>query len=89
MSLSFAQSQSAEGFPDLAVTSRAMDRNERADRMGAELLRKGDFFLRREARACKIRRAEPLHQLRGQKFHQRPPIILRGVHDLHQGRPAP
>jgi len=51
VSLSFAQSQSAEGFPDLAVTSRAMDRNERADWMGAELLRKGDFFLRREARA--------------------------------------
>src|SRR5437763_4386657 len=57
--------------------------------MRAELFHKGDFLFGGNARDCKIRRAEAVDKLRGQKFHQVSAIVLRRVDDLHQRRPAP
>ena len=76
-------------FPDLAIGRRAVDRNQTANGMRAELFRKGDFLFCRKLRGCKIGRAEPLDQLRGKEFHQGTAIGRRRRDDLHQRRPAP
>ena len=65
MALPFPQLQTAEGLADLAIARRAVDGNERADRMGAERLRKGDFLFRSPSRGCHVRRAEAIDELPG------------------------
>ena len=84
MTLPFSQLQSAKCLPNFTIGRRAVDRNQAAGGMRAELFRKGDLFFCRKLRGCEIRRTEPLDQLRGKEFNQGMPIGRR-----RSGRSAP
>lgn len=87
MPLPFPQLQLPEGLVDVAVARRTVDRNQRADRMRAERLRKGDFLFRSGPRNCDVRCAEEINELPGKQFDQRLAIILSRRNNLRQRRP--
>ena len=89
MPLPFPQLQPAEGFVDLAIARRTVDRNERADRMRAERLRKGDLLCRGGPRNGHVRRTEEINELPGKELNQRLTVVLGRRNNLRQRRPSP
>src|SRR3954454_18277514 len=76
MTLPFPQLELTEALADVAVAARAVDRNERADRVRAERLCKGDFLFRSGPRNCHVRCAEPIDKLSGKELDQHLAIVL-------------
>ena len=89
MTLPFPQLQLTEALVDVAVAARAVDRNERADRVRAERLCKGDFLFRSGPRNCHVRCAEPIDKLSGKELDQHLAIVLGCRNDLRERRPSP